>query len=445
MVKKNKQISVPDEADEPEAEQPTHRFGFQLPEGWLGIFLLLIVAAVSGGLIANFWPAVLGGGDIGSTQDRVTALETRVGQIASGHAGAAASGVFDDLRREMTALGQRVDANEARLAALEKSSGDGGAQPAGNLAPLQQKLDAAAAAVTDLTARLSKLESAHGTADVAGLTTKLTALETRIGALETEIARASKTTDGTIAAIDTRLKAVEANAPPVDLAQRLDSYALKSVEAGIEARLKALEAENSGEALHRAATMLALTQLARAANDTGSFSLQLDTYAVASPGDPMVELLRPYAKTGVPAKAALMAEFPDAARAALDAERSADARSLFSRLWANILSLVSVRQVGDVSGNTTEARLARAQAKLDTNDLTAAAAEVRAVKGVAAKPLANWLKDAFARMTLDRAVADLSARVIQSLAAPLPQPATPAPTVQQPAAPAISPAQGDQP
>ncbi len=436
MIKKDKPGTTPDEADEAEALPQAHSFGFQLPEGWLGIFLLLIVAAVSGGLIASYWPAVLGGGDMGTTQDRVTALETRVGQIAAGHAGAAASGVFDDLRHDITALGQRVDANQARLAALETATGDGGAQPAVNLAPLQQKLDAASTALADLTARLAKLEGAHGTADVSGLTTKLTALETRIGALETEIARAAKTMDGTVAAIDTRLKAVEANAPPADLAQRLDSYALKSVEAGIDARVKSLEAQNSGEALHRAATMLALTQLAQAANNTGSFALQLDTYAVTAPGDPMVELLRPYAKSGVPAKSTLIAQFPEVARAALDAERSADARSLFSRLWANVLSLISVRRVGDVSGNTTEARLARAQAKLDTNDLTAAATEVRAVQGPAAKPLSNWLKDAFARMTLDRAVADLSARVIQTLAAPVPQAAPETPP---------APAQGGQP
>ena len=45
----------------PEAETialdpPVKRRGFDLPEGAVGIFFLLIIAAVSGGLIAVYWP-----------------------------------------------------------------------------------------------------------------------------------------------------------------------------------------------------------------------------------------------------------------------------------------------------------------------------------------------------------------------------------------------------
>ena len=437
MNKKATPGSRPEETAEDATPERGRPFGLELPDGWVGIFLLLIVAAVSGGLIAGYWPTFMGG-DGGATQDRIAALETRLGQIAAGRAGAAASGVFDDLRREIASLSQRIDANEARLTGLETTSGETGAPVAGNLAPLQQKLDAASTALADVTARLAKLEAAQGSAaDVSGLTAKLTALDARIGKLEEEIARSSQTLSGTLSGMETRLKAMEANAPPADLAQRLDSYALKTTEAGIEARLRLLEAQNSGESLHRAATMLALTQLAHAANGTSSFQLQLDTYAAASPGDPMVELLKPYAKTGVPSRAALSARFPDAARSALDAERNADARSLFSKFWANVLSLVSVRRVGEAVGDDTESKLARAQARLDANDLAAAAREVRNVRGVAAKSLANWLRDAFARLTLDRAVADMAARVIQALAGP---PPVPAPTAEEPA-----PAQGGQP
>jgi len=414
-------------ADSPEdaiEDGQSRRFRLDMPEGWVGIFLLLILAALSGGLIASYWPTFMGG-DAGGTQDRLAALETRVGQIAAGRAGAAATGVFDDLRRDITTLGQRLDAGEARIAALESGTGGGSTAPlSGNVAPLQ-------AALADVTARLTKLE--QGTGTVSELTGKVTALETRITKLEQDITQS----------YETRLKAVEDKAPPANLAQRLDSFALKSAESELDARVKALEELNSGERLHRAAQMLALTQLAHAANETDSFQLQLDTYAAAAPSDPMVVLLRPYAGTGVPSRSILSERFPSVARAALDAERSADARSLFAKLWANLRALVSVRRVGEAQGGDTESKLARAQTRLDSKDLAGAAREVRSVQGVAAKPLARWLNDAYARVTLERAVSDMEARVVQALAEPIAAPATPAPTTQP--APVPAPAQGGPP
>jgi hypothetical protein len=433
------------EAVPTEAAAPRSRIRFELPEGWLGVLLLLIVAALSGGLIASYWPSFIGGGDLGTTQDRLAALEARVGEIATGHAGAAATGVFNNLRHDIAALGQRLDADEARLAGLEKSSEQAGG---GDLAPVRQKLDAATKALTDVTARLTKLESAHGAGDLSPLTTKLAALDARVGALEADIAHSVQTLNGTVSGMDARLKPLEANAPPPNLAQRLDSFALKTDADSIDARLKTVEAQNTGESLHHAAAMLALARLAHAVNQPGPFALELDTLAVAAPGDPVIAVLQPYAATGVPAKPVLATEFPNVARAALDAERSGDARTLFQRLWANILGLISMRRVGEVVGNDTESRLARVQAKLDVNDLAAAVAEVRALKGPAAKVTAFWLKDAEARLQLDHAVADMSARVIQALAATPSQAVVPAPIATVPPAAPVqvrTPAQGGKP
>ncbi len=431
-----------DDAPAP-AAPARRRIAFEFPEGSLGVFLLLIVAAVSGGLIAAYWPVFFSSGDLGTTQDRLAALETRVGQIAAGRAGAAATGMFDDLRHELGALGQRLDADDARLTALEKSSGATGNPAAADLAPLQQKMDAASTSLNDITGRLAKLESAHvGASDLAPINTKLAALDSRVGALEADIARSAQTLNGTVSGIETRLKALEANQPPPNLAQRLDSFALKADQQSIDTRLQTLEAANAGESLHRAAAILALARLAEASAEPGPFTLELGTYAATAPGDPVIAQLQPYAVRGVPTQAMLAARFPQLARASLDAERTGDARTLFARLWANIVGLVSVRRVGDVAGNDTESRLARAQVKLGVNDFAGATAEVRALQGAAARTMAPWLKDAEARLRLDHAVADMSARVIQALAAP-PKPTNPAPvTPAEAPAPGPSPAQG---
>jgi hypothetical protein len=435
---------VTPEAAPTEAAVARSRIRFELPEGWLGVLLLLIVAALSGGLIASYWPSFVGGGELGTTQDRLAALEAHVGEIATGHAGAAATGVFNDLRHDIAALGQRLDADEARLTGLEKSSEQAGG--AGDLAPVRQKLDAATTALADVTARLGKLESVHGAADLAPVATKLAELDARVGALESDIAHSAQTLSGTASGLDARLKTLEASAPPPDLTQRLDSFALRTDADSIDARLKTIETQNTGESLHHAAAMLALARLAHAVDQPGPFALELDTFVVTAPGDPVIAVLQPYAATGVPAKPVLAAQFPNVALAALDAERSGDSRTLFQRLWANLLGLISVRRVGEVAGNDTESRLARAQAKLDVGDLAAAVAEVRALKGPAARVIASWLKDAEARLQLDHAVADLSARVIQALAATPSQPAPPTPVVV-PAAPVQvpMPAQGGKP
>lgn len=431
-----------DELEKPESRQGTQnepaaeagksarkRFAFELPEGSLGVLLLLVVAALSGGLIAAYWPAFFGG-DVGVAQERLAALETRVGQIAAGRAGAAASGIFDELRREVAALAQRLDADEARLTGLEKSSGEPGQPGSAELAPMREKLDATTSAIADLGTRMAKLESATqgvSASELSGINTKVTALDARLAALEADLSRSTKALEGTVTTLETRLKSLEGNAPPADLALRLESFVTKNAQAGIEERVKALEAQNSGESLHRAATMLALARLARAAGEPGPFTLEVETFAAAAPGDPAIALVQSYAASGVPTRADLRLRFASFTRAALDAERSADARGFWARLWANIRSLVSVRRVGEAAGNDPQSKLARAQVRLDAGDLVAAANEVRALTGPAAKTMSPWLKDAEARLALDRAIAQMSARVVQSLAATSQAPASTSP------------------
>jgi hypothetical protein len=55
---------------------------------------------------------------------------------------------------------------------------------------------------------------------------------------------------------------------------------------------------------------------------------------------------------------------------------------------------------------------------LDRGDLPDAVMEVRGVSGAAAAPLGAWLETAEARIGVDRAAADLNARIVQTLAAP---------------------------
>jgi len=239
-------------------------------------------------------------------------------------------------------------------------------------------------------------------------------LEARIAALEQRAAE-DDTDRLSLATLAGRLDTVQAMVP-ADLPQRLESFALKTAEMDLASRVKALEEQNAGAALHRAALALSLAELARAARDSKPFAEELTALSAASPGDPIVTALMPYAVSGVKSQNVLAAEFPAHARAALAAERTANAQGFLARLWSNVANVVSIRRIGDPQGNDSEDRLARAQIALSHGNLMAALAETSALSGPAAETMEPWRREAEARRTLDEALVKASSRVVKLLA-----------------------------
>jgi hypothetical protein len=424
----------PDEAKsaEPAPSEAPRRRLLALPEGSIGLFLLIVFAALFGGLTATYWP-VLMGGETGISEERIAALETRVGEMATGRPGAAATGAFAELRRNLSTLSDRLTADEARLTALEKAQTAAvpGAPTATTTAPLRSGVDASAAMIAQLSERLTRLErSSPSAAQIRDFTETMTRLQARVAALDADISRTAETHRGALDAVNARLAKIEAALPP-DLAARLDALAPRADVTAAEARIAHLETMNAGETLHRAAAVLALANLSNAAAEGRPFTVELDALAAAQPGDAAVASLRPWAATGVPTTNILRARFPNAARAALDISRSAVASDFLSRLWANLESLISIRRVGDVQGTDPEARLARAQVRVDAGDLAGAVVEVGQVPPPSAAALASWLRDARNRVALDRTLAQLNARVVRSLTSAAAE-VTPAPVATEP-------------
>ena len=89
---------------------------------------------------------------------------------------------------------------------------------------------------------------------------------------------------------------------------------------------------------------------------------------------------------------------------------------LWSRFVANAKSLVTIRRTGEISGDTTEAIVARMEERLETGDLAGAVAEGDALQGPARDAAAGWLADARARLEADMLLRDLAARVATRLA-----------------------------
>jgi len=400
------------EGASPPVEDPKpHRSRLGMPVGAFGFFVLLLLAAACGGLIAVYWPWVTGnGGDTSAVAERLGALESRVGQIAAGQAPSAAAASFAETQRNLAALKTRVDADEARLAAVETAAPKGGSVDTGALKTAIEK----------------------NTADLAQLAIKIESDEKVLAGSRSELDAQAKANAELLSKLDGRIGVLEKNAPPADLSERLDSFALKTGMATLEARIGRLEDQDTAGLVRQAASLLALADLVRATGREQPFDNELRALRALTPASPDVADLAKYARTGVPTTTSLAARFHHDIDSVLAAERASRAKNWMERVWYDAVNLVSVRRVGNVSGTDTEARAARAEFALKNGDLAAAVAEVRAFDKPAKAAIASWLRDATARLAVDRDATALTNRIVSGFAKTPEAEAPPAPHADAP-------------
>jgi len=286
---------------------------------------------------------------------------------------------------ETLRLHDRLAADEARLAALERPKPDDGTKAA--LAQSQRDL-------ATLTARVAKLEATPDPAAAARL----------------------DASDRRLADLDLRLAALERNTQLSDLPQRV--AALQTQQAALAARIAHLESVDPTAAMKRAAAEIALANLVRVSATAEPFTAELRTFDALMPGTPEAAALARIAPRGAPTQLALAARFPGFASRALAAERASGAKTWLGRLWANMSNLVVIRRTGDRAGNDSEAVLARVGARLDEGNLEDAIREAQRVHGAAGNVLQPWLRDALARSAIDAGTAALARRMAAVLAAP---------------------------
>ncbi len=270
----------------------------------------------------------------------------------------------EDLRAE---IGQA----SGRIALLEKS---GAAPVSADLGPIEEKSAQTQQAVTALQAQLAALESrlASGATPSAGV----------------------------------------------------DNGAIRSAIEPFEARILALESQLAAVASTQnnqkssvAATALAVTfnNLRRAIATGRPYVAEFDAVARLGAPDADLTALQPHRETGIKTPEALEKAFTPLAKAAIKAEQGKGDDSFASRLWTEAKSVVRIRPTGEVSGDTLEAVLARAETRLRAKDVGAAAREAETLKGEAAVILQPWLADAKARADADAALDAIEAKLLASL------------------------------
>ncbi|HEX9330003.1 MAG TPA: mitofilin family membrane protein, partial [Reyranella sp.] len=306
-------------------------------------------------------------------------------QAVRADATAVATAAVDTARRELTA---RLDDLEKRLRAVSATAAERPtAAPAGPdpaVAELKSRVEALeqrpAASGAAPTPAPSNVEAEK---EIAVLTREIAALRATLGALDQAVA-----------------------------SQRDQAKALSD----------AVGARNTGEqkalVAARASTVIGVAARLAGSIDAGvPFSAELNLLQPLVQGDAklaeILAALQPYAQRGVASRAALEAEFPGVAKAALAEDLADD--SYGERLMGKLRGLVSLRRVGDVPGDTTEAKLARAEQALHAGDVAKAVELVKSLPAQTNKATAAWLAKAEAHLAAKRSLDQLAAYAVNLL------------------------------
>lgn len=288
----------------------------------------------------------------------------------------------------------------------------GSMQYAGYLPPFssaanQDAENALSAEIASLKTQLSALQQqaqSAPAADASALETRLAALENSVPAAGGESADVSGLADkiasleGTVSSLQSERSAQET--ATADLTRRLN-----------DAEAKLNEPRDDIEV----ARAIASAGLKAAVDRGGPFLTELDTLAGVATDDPSVAALKPFATTGVPSRAELLRTFPDVANSMLATLNQPDPnQSIVERLTESAYSLVKVRPVGNIEGETPEAVIARMEDKMRNGDLQGAALEWNALPDAAKTVSTAYKQSLDARIEVEKLVGDSLSRAINS-------------------------------
>lgn len=275
------------------------------------------------------------------------------------------------MRTEIRSLADRLASLEGGRATLASRSDVEAV--ATNVVALGQKIDGAAPAATRddlaaLTERIARVEVAAAAGGGAGASTEA------IASLTSQLAGA----EAQVRSLTDRIAAAEAKVGSVG-----------GPVAGGESALRAI----------------AVAALRRAADGDQPFGSDVDLVSALGIAGDDVAILRPIAVKGVPARAALSAEFPEVADGILSATLASNPKAGF---WQQVVdslgSLVTIRPTGPVAGNDPAAIVSRMTDAVAKGDLAAALAERDALPQPGKEASAEWAAKAVDRVALDALV-----------------------------------------
>jgi hypothetical protein len=306
-------------------------------------------------------------------------------------AGVVDAASLDVLRAEIAALRQEI-------AAGETAGSDGALTQA--LSESGSRIDALAAEIEQLQSGLEELRTAGqqgGGADPA----EVQALASRLAQLESAVSAEDE--GAAIEAVTQSLASLQAAQQQATEAVAANDERLAALEQQLSSVTQRVEqqAEEPRMALAVAATAL------KSAIDRGTpFMAELETYAAIAPDAPEIAALRDLAASGVPTRAEIEQVIPDAAARMIEAASPADPNAgFFDRLATSARSLVQVRPVGQVDGDSVEAKIARMEVALREGDYAQAIGEFETLPEPVRAAGSEFIEKVRARLAADQLVA----------------------------------------
>lgn len=365
--------------------------------GVLGAFIVGLIAAaiVLGGALVSlpYWPEearLLWRGTPPAHPPAQSIDTARLRAEAVAAAGQQAQAALETARRELNARLDDLD-KRVRAAAATAAQADRPVARDPAIAELRGRIEALEKRPpTEATPAPGAGPSPETEREVAALKSEIASLRAALGALDQALA-------GQKEAIEKARTAASARG---EGEQKAVAAARASAVIGIAARLNAaLEA-----GLPFAADLALLAPFTK--SDAGGDAKVQEAVAA----------LQPLANAGVASPTTLAADFPAVAKAALADDVADD--SFGERILGKIKGIVSLRRVGaDVQGDSTEARLARAEAAADAGDLAKAVELVKSLPPQTTRATSAWLARAEAQLAARRAVDQLAAHAVSQLGA----------------------------
>ncbi|WP_416797212.1 mitofilin family membrane protein [Ciceribacter azotifigens] len=260
----------------------------------------------------------------------------------------------------------------------------------------------------DQTAELAALRS-----EVEGLRSAVSQgadtkqIEERLAALESAASQPVPAADTTgLDQVREQLTGLQSTLETLRTSGEAATTRLSELETSLDGRIaeieKKLEEPRDDVEVARA---IAVAGLKAAVDRGGTFLTELDTLAGITPDDPIVGSLRDYARTGIPSRADLVRQFQDTASSILSAVNQPDPnQGLAERLLSSALSVVKVRPVGNVEGDTPEAIVARMEDKLRNGDLQGASLEWDTLPEAGKAASADFAKALKSRIEVEKLV-----------------------------------------
>jgi hypothetical protein len=378
----------------------------------LGFSLLTLAAGTAGAFAAwRFY--------IQPLESRVAALEARPTSVAA----PASDAAVEDLRAHVKSVEARLEQETERVASTDGKTGDTVTEGSGSPQRPGGPQVRPGAAEPDQIAALEKqvAEIKASSAESAQLAKRLSDLQVAAGGRELlsqsimDIQSSMAATQGEVERLANQLSALGSRVDKVD-------------SALLQRRQQSLRAE---------AVMLAVGELRAALRTDAPFAKEIAAIRALIDGDSQIstilDQIQPYADDGAPSVDDLRGQFghlaPDIVRGAV----VGDGGEWWRQALYHIESVILVRRVGDsAKGDGVDAIVARAEGKLDEDDLKGAIAALQSLTGLAADVARPWVHDAQERVTIDNAAADLTRLSIERIASGDGQAAGPSQSQAQP-------------